>query len=278
MGLYLRPTEIEEAVAALAAGKLTILAGGTDFYPARVGKPLSEDILDVTALSALRGIAEDEGSFRIGAAVRWSELVASLPPWFGCLTLAAREIGGRQIQNAGTLAGNICNASPAADGVPGLLALDAAVEIASARGTRRLPLAEFILGNRRTALAPDELVTAIVIPKPRGAARSTFLKLGARKYLVISIVMVAALVETAPDGTITAARIAVGACSAVARRLATLEQDLVGRRLASGIGERVAPSHLAPLAPIDDVRAAAAYRSDAALALVARSLETLATS
>ena len=278
MGLYLRPTEIEEAVAALAAGKLTILAGGTDFYPARVGKPLSEDILDVTALSALRGISEDERSFRIGAAVRWSELVASLPPWFACLTLAAREIGGRQIQNAGTLAGNICNASPAADGVPGLLALEAAVEIASARGTRRLPLAEFILGNRRTALAPDELVTAIVIPKPRGAARSTFLKLGARKYLVISIVMVAALVETAPDGTIAAARIAVGACSAVARRLAALEQDLVGRRLASGIGERVAPSHLASLAPIDDVRAAAAYRSDAALALVARSLETLAAS
>jgi CO/xanthine dehydrogenase FAD-binding subunit len=277
MGLYLRPTEIEEAVAALAAGKLTILAGGTDFYPARVGKPLSDDILDITALAALRGISEDDGGFRIGAAVRWSELLAAgLPPWFACLTLAAREIGGRQIQNAGTLAGNVCNASPAADGVPGLLALDAAVEIASARGTRRLPIAEFILGNRRTALAADELVTAIVIPKPRGAARSTFLKLGARKYLVISIVMVAVLVETATDGTIAAARIGIGACSAVARRLAALEHDLVGRKLAPGIGETVSTSHLAPLTPIDDVRAAAAYRSDAALALVARSLETLA--
>src|SRR5471030_1048849 len=116
MGIYLRPTEIEEAVAALAARPLTILAGGTDFYPARVGKPLADDVLDVTALSALRGIVEHERSFRIGAAVRWSELVsAELPPWFACLTLAAREIGGRQIQNAGTLAGNICNASPAAD-------------------------------------------------------------------------------------------------------------------------------------------------------------------
>jgi CO/xanthine dehydrogenase FAD-binding subunit len=277
MGLYLRPTEIEEAVAALAAGKLTILAGGTDFYPARVGKPLSEDILDVTALASLRGIAEDEGSFRIGAAVRWSELTAAdLPSWFACLTMAAREIGGRQIQNAGTLAGNICNASPAADGVPGLLVLDAAVEIASTRGTRRLPLAEFILGNRRTALAADELVIAIVIPKPRRAACSTFLKLGARKYLVISIVMVAALLETTSDGTITAARIAVGACSAVARRLAGLEHDLLGRKLVSGIGDIVTTPHLAPLAPIDDVRAGAAYRSDAGLALVARGLEQLA--
>jgi CO/xanthine dehydrogenase FAD-binding subunit len=278
MGLYLRPTEIEEAVAALAVRPLTILAGGTDFYPARIGKPLSDDILDVTALEALRGIAEDDRGFRIGAAVRWSELVAAdLPPWFACLTLAAREIGGRQIQNAGTLAGNICNASPAADGVPGLLVLNAKIEIASMKGRRLLPLSEFILGNRRTALARDELVTAIVIPKPRRAARSTFLKLGARKYLVISIVMVAALLETLPDGTIAGVRIAVGACSAVARRLPALEHDLLGRKLAPGIGELVAAAHLGELAPIDDVRAAATYRSDAALALVARSLEDLAT-
>jgi CO/xanthine dehydrogenase FAD-binding subunit len=275
MGIYLRPTEIEEAVAALATRPLTILAGGTDFYPARVGKPLSDDILDITALAALRGIGEDDSHYRIGAAVRWREL-AALPPWCACLTLAAREIGGMQIQNAGTLAGNICNASPAADGVPGLLALDAAVELASSRGKRLLPLAEFILGNRRTALRRDELVTAILIPKPRRPARSTFFKLGARKYLVISIVMVAALVETDSDGTIAAARIAVGACSAVAQRLAALERDLRGRRLAPGIGAIVAEPHLAGLAPIDDVRAAAIYRSDAALALVARSLEQLA--
>jgi CO/xanthine dehydrogenase FAD-binding subunit len=277
MGIYLRPSEIGEAVAALAARPLTILAGGTDFYPARVGKPLSEDILDITALAALRGISEDDRSYRIGAALRWSELAAAdLPPWFACLKLAAREIGGVQIQNAGTLAGNICNASPAADGVPGLLVLDAAIEVASCKGTRRLPLADFILGNRRTALRRDELVTAIVVPKPRGAARSSFLKLGARKYLVISIVMVASLVETAPDGTITDARIAVGACSAAAQRLAPLEQALRGRKLASGIGAQVEARHLAALTPIDDVRGAAAYRNDAALALVARSLEALA--
>jgi CO/xanthine dehydrogenase FAD-binding subunit len=277
MSIYLRPTEIEDAVAALAARPLTILAGGTDFYPARVGKPLSDDVLDITSLAGLRGIREDDRTFRIGAAVRWSELLcADLPPWFACLTLAAREIGGRQIQNAGTLAGNVCNASPAADGVPALLVLDAEIEIASAKGTRLVPLADFVLGNRRIALAGDELVTSIVIPKPRGAASSTFRKLGARKYLVISIVMVAALLETTADGTIAGARVAVGACSAVARRLAALEHDLVGRRLVPGIGGLVSSSHLAVLAPIDDVRAAAEYRSDAALALVASCLEDLA--
>ena len=274
MGIYLRPTEIEEAVAALAARPLTILAGGTDFYPARVGKPLDDDILDVTALAALRGIGEDDSHYRIGAAVRWREL-AALPPWCACLTLAAREIGGMQIQNAGTLVGNVCNASPAADGMPALLTLDAEIEIASAKGRRLLPLADFVLGNRRTALGRDELVTAIVVPKPHGTARSTFLKLGARKYLVISIVMVAALVETAADGTIVGARVAVGACSAVAKRLIRLERDLCGRTLAPGIGALVAAEHLAELTPIDDVRAAAVYRSDAALALVARSLEGL---
>jgi len=201
---------------------------------------------------------------------------AHLPPCFDGLKLAAREIGGVQIQNAGTLAGNICNASPAADGVPALLVLDAAVAIASTRGTRLLPLADFILGNRRTALAGDELMTAIIIPRPGGAARSTFRKLGARKYLVISIVMVAALIETASDGTIAVARIAVGACSAVAKRLAALEHDLVGRKLVPGIGRIITASHLAALAPIDDVRATADYRSDAALALVSGSLEDLA--
>ena len=278
MGLYLRPTDLAEALAALAQAPLTVLAGGTDFYPARVGRPIDDDILDIGALAGLRGIDGAGDHVRIGAATTWSDILAAeLPEWLAGLKLAAREVGGLQIQNAGTIAGNLCNASPAADGVPPLLALDAAVELASRLGERVVPLADFITGNRRTARRADELATAVLVPKPRHAARAGFAKLGARKYLVISIVMVAVLLETLPDGTIAAARIAVGACSAVARRLAVLEHDLLGRKLAPGIGELVSASHLAALAPIDDVRAAAVYRSDAALALVARSLEDLAT-
>ncbi len=141
---------------------------------------------------------------------------------------------------------------------------------------RRLPLGEFVLGNRRTACRPDELVTAVLVPKWGGRARSTFLKLGARRYLVISIVMVAAVADLDGDNAIVRAAVAVGACSAVAQRLGLLEHDARGRRLAPGIGTLVTAGHLAPLAPIGDVRGTAAYRLDAAATLVARALERLA--
>jgi CO/xanthine dehydrogenase FAD-binding subunit len=275
--MYLRPTELDDALRARAAGPCAVLAGGTDFYPARVGRAIDEDVLDLSALAALRGIGEAPEGFRIGALATWSDLVATpLPRWFELLKLAAREVGGVQIQNAGTVAGNLCNASPAADGVPPLLALGAAVELASVRGVRTVPLGEFVLGNRRTACAPDELVTAIVVPRWGDRARSTFLKLGARRYLVISIAMVAAAIETGASGAIARCGVAVGACAPVAQRLPALEAALAGRRLAPGIGAVVTPAHLAPLAPIDDVRAPAAYRLDAARTLVARALEHLA--
>src|SRR5260370_31103109 len=108
-----------------------------------------------------------------GGATTWSEIAAaSLPRCLDPLRAAAREIGAVQIQNRGTIAGNLCNASPAADGVPPLLILDASVELASNRGARRLPLSQFITGNRRTSLAPDEILTAIVMPAPAPALRS----------------------------------------------------------------------------------------------------------
>ena len=277
MGSYIRPRALDAALRARAAGPCAILAGGTDFYPARVGRTVGEDVLDITALASLRGVREEPAHFRIGALTTWTDLVESrLPAWFDAVKLAAREVGGVQIQNAGTVAGNLCNASPAADGMPPLLALGAEVELQSVRGVRRLPLSEFVLGNRRTACNPDELVTAVLVPKWGGRARSTFVKLGARRYLVISIVMVAAVAELADDGTIGRAAVAVGACAAVAQRLARLERDLIGRRLSPGIGALVRADHLAALAPIADIRGTADYRLDAAATLVARALERLA--
>jgi len=275
MSLYLRPTRTEEALERLAAAPLTVLAGGTDHYPARVGKPLSDDILDITALEALRGVRSTEDGWRIGATTTWTQLIeARLPPAFDALKQAAREVGGAQIQNTGTVAGNLCNASPAADGVPALLALDASVELASATGTRRLRLDEFLLGPRHTARRADELLTAILVPKPHNNARSRFLKLGARRYLVISIAMVAAVIECEND-RVTAARIAVGACSPVAQRLPALEQALAGAALDETLGGRVRAEHLAALAPIDDPRGSARYRNEAAQTLVARCLNEL---
>ena len=194
MGGYLRPSELSEALGALGSGKPTVLAGGTDFYPARVERPLDDDVLDITGLRVLHGIADAGDHWRLGAGVTWTDVVeARLPPCFDGLAQAAREIGGVQIQNAGTVCGNVCNASPAADGMPNLLALDASVELASVDGRRVLPLADFVLGNRKTARQSNELATALLVPKPARPARSVFLKLGARRYLVISIVMVAAV-------------------------------------------------------------------------------------
>src|SRR5882724_6351226 len=143
---YLRPTLLRDALAALAERPFIPLAGGTDYYPSRVGKPLDDDILDLTAIGELRGVQRRDGHWRIPALVTWSELIGDdrLPALFDGLKRAAREVGGVQIQNAGTLCGNLGNASPAADGVPNLLVLDAAVELASQRGTRRLAIDAFI--------------------------------------------------------------------------------------------------------------------------------------
>lgn len=273
MTAYARPTRLEDALAVRARGGFSVLAGGTDHFPARVGRRPDENILDLTALAELRGVRLLRDHWRIGATTTWTEVLeAKLPPLFDALKLAAREVGGVQIQNAGTVAGNLCNASPAADGVPALLALDARIELAAASGRRTLPLGEFIVGPRRTALREDEIVAAILIPKPGRKARSHFLKLGARRYLVISIAMAAGVIEYDGD-RIAEARFAVGSCSPVARRLPGLEAALVGRRPDPDL---VRAEHLAPLAPIDDVRGSATYRVEAVLVLLRRLIEALA--
>jgi len=273
MADYLRPASLNDALEALAR-PWTVLAGGTDFYPARVGRAIDENVLDITAIPDLRGISADPTGWRLGATTTWAELTeAPLPPLFDALKQAAREVGGRQIQNAGTIAGNLCNASPAADGVPPLLALDAEVELASRTRVRRLPLSAFIAGNRRTMLAPGELLVAIHVPKPAHDGRSAFLKLGARRYLVISIAMAAATLEIEREHVVRTG-IAVGACSAVAQRLPALEAALAGAPVAA-LADRVEAAHLAPLSPIDDVRASAAYRRDAVVTLLRRLLRGL---
>jgi CO/xanthine dehydrogenase FAD-binding subunit len=271
--MYLRPETIDETVAALRQHGGRILAGGTDFFPALGEQPVREPVIDISGVAELRGIAVERDCVRIGARTTWTDILRHpLPRCFDALKAAAREVGSVQIQNAGTVAGNICNASPAADGVPPLLILDAKVELASANKRKSVPLADFITGNRCTRLAPGEIVTAIRVPRGLDDSRSVFLKLGARRYLVISIAMVAALVGLDASGRVAQARIAVGACSAVARRLHELEAYLVGVD-AAAVGAAVQAKHLAPLSPIDDVRATAEYRRDAALTLVRRALE-----
>ncbi|MBR9891762.1 xanthine dehydrogenase family protein subunit M [bacterium] len=268
-----RPESLDAALELLQGGRAVALGGGTDIYPAlRDGTPPPE-MVDLTRIDGLRGISRSGDGWRIGGATTWTQVVkAELPPLFDGLKAAAREVGSVQIQNAGTVAGNLCNASPAADGVPALLALDAQVELAAPSGMRRMPLSDFITGPRATKLVPGEILTALFIAEATG--QGAFLKLGARRYLVISIAMVSAVVEMEGD-TIESARLAVGACSPVARRLPTLEATLAGKTIAQA--EQAALDYGYPeLSPIDDVRAGAGYRREAVATLVARVLSQAA--
>ena len=269
---YSQPSLLSDALRMLEQADTSVVAGGTDFYPALENGGQPGAILDVTRIAGFGEVTRRDDYIRIGAAVTWSDLLKlDLPPAFDALKQAAREVGSLQIQNAGTIAGNICNASPAADGVPPLLALDARVEVSSAqRGARVLSLDQFILGVRQTALHNDELVTAVLIPKPPRNMLSGFEKLGSRKYLVISIVMTAANIVLDEAGRVAQARIAVGSCSTVAQRLFALERELIGQN-----PERfkVTDEHLAPLAPIDDVRGTAIYRLDAVREQIARAVK-----
>ncbi len=263
---YHRPRKLAEALALLKGGGVTVLAGATDLFPATTAPALEGALLDITALDGLSGITRTVEGWRIGAATPWAAVAgAHLPPAFAALQQAAAEIGAVQIQERGTVGGNLCNASPAADGVPPLLALDAEVELAATAGTRRLPLAQFITGVRRTARAADELLVAVHIPAAAVQGMSAFAKLGARDSLVISIVMTAARIALR-QGRVTAAAVAVGACSPVARRLKGLEAALIGHdpRDPAAWGHALDNDIAALLSPIDDIRADAAYRRHAA--------------
>lgn len=279
MGAYHRPNDLDTALRLRAATGARPLAGGTDLFPADAADTAwggagldGADLLDLAGLTELSRIVRHGGRIEIGALVTWADAAAAdLPPWFDALRAAAGQVGGAQIQNRGTIAGNLCNASPAADGVPPLLALDAVLRLAGAGRTRELPLADFIRGNRRTALAPDELLTHVILPEPPPEARSVFLKLGARRYLVISIAMVALTMTLDDTGRIGDVRVALGACSAVAQRLSGLEAKVRGLTPTAAAGSVTAADFEAS-APIDDVRASADYRRHAALVLVRRAL------
>jgi CO/xanthine dehydrogenase FAD-binding subunit len=272
--VYFRPKTLAEATSTLAAERGRILSGGTDFFPALGESQADGPIIDISNILEINGIAVGACEVRIGAGTTWSDLVrAPLPPCFDGLRAAALQVGSVQIQNAGTIGGNICNASPAADGIPPLLALDARVELASIAGRRTLPLSRFLTGYRATERRPDEILAAIIVPRTIDQGRSAFLKLGTRRYMVISIAMVAAIIETL-SGRVTQARMAIGSCSAVATRLDALEASLVDEAARPGLGAAALLQHLGMLRPIDDVRATASYRMDAALTLVRRAIET----
>lgn len=256
----LTPKSLAEALALRAAhpGAMPI-AGGTDvmvYLEAHQIDPPA--FIDLWGLDGLCAIEAVEGGLRIGAAVSFSQLVEDARVAGAAPTLveAARTVGARQIQNRGTIGGNIANASPAGDSMPVLLSLDAVVEVASAaRGARRVGLDAFYRGYKRVDLAADELITGVFVPGVSAADRCHFRKVGTRMAQSISKVVLGARVRV-EGGVVSEARVAWGSVAAMPVRSAAVEAALVGRPVHVGAAAKVRED----ITPIDDVRSTADYR------------------
>ena len=277
---YFRPQKLSDALTCLAENEAGIAAGCTDLFALTQSQYLQKSnhhtLVDITAIDELRAITLTNDGVSIGAAVKWSEIIdADLPLAFDGLKAAAREVGSVQIQNSATIGGNLCNASPAADAVPPLLTLDANIELVSTRGSRILPLSQFLIAPRKTALRADEILSAIIVPNASAGGISGFTKLGARKYLVISIVMTAARLVISKN-QVQEIALSVGSCSAVGVRLEKIETAL--RNLPvnmlldeTNMNNLISYAALSDyLSPIDDIRANAGYRIEAAREMIIR--------
>jgi CO/xanthine dehydrogenase FAD-binding subunit len=266
---YIAPMTLEEATEALRAGGATILAGGTDLMPqSKVGKiKIGRTLINIRRVAGLGGISRDGASIRIGALATIAELLASdlVQAELPALWLAADKFASSQIRNAGTVGGNICNASPAGDTLVPLLAYDAKVELATkpnGRVERRtMPLADFLLGPGKTARKADELVTGVLIPAPAAGTIGLFEKFGTRPALDISTVSVG-FVGRAKGGKVEAARLVFGAVAPTPIRGKATEEAIVGRQLDDAHIARAADIAAQEVKPISDVRATAWYRRE----------------
>jgi CO/xanthine dehydrogenase FAD-binding subunit len=212
----------------------------------------------------------EDGRYTMSALTTYSEsrhdpqVAARLP----LLVAAARELGALQIQNRATWAGNIANASPAADGVPALLAYDAVIELASARGRRWVALADYFTGYKQTLRMPDELIVAITAQAPAAGARHYWRKVGTRKLQAISKVVAAGVLETDAQGVVTRARLAIGSVAPIPLRARRVEEAVTGQRLGAPTTEAALRGLAGDIAPIDDVRSTRDYRLRVAANLV----------
>jgi carbon-monoxide dehydrogenase medium subunit len=261
---YLQPQSLAEALRLLAlyGDRARIVAGGTDIVVelSRGIRPTST-LIDITAIPGLRRIEESDGIISLGALATHNDVVASrlcrervLP-----LAQACWEVGAPQLRTRGTVAGNLITASPANDTITPLIALDAEVVLLSERGDRRLPLADFYLGVRRTALAPDELLREIRFPAMRDQQRGRFVKLGLRRAQAISVIDAAVILAFDGD-VITESRIALGSLAPTIVRATEAESFLIGKTLTPEVCAEAAALACAAVSPIDDVRGTAAYR------------------
>ncbi len=276
METTLQPGDLGEAVAVRAAHPEALpIAGGTDLMvELNFDRRRPERILDLNRVAELAEWGRDDGDLVIGAGVTHTRLVEELAGPAPGLAMAARTIGSPQIRNRGTLGGNLATASPAGDAIPPLVTAGATVEVRSPGGARSIPVESFCTGPKRSALGPDELITAVRMPAARGPQQ--FAKVGPRNAMVIAVCSFA--VELDPEARTV--RTAIGSAAPTVVRAPAAEAFVEGVLDESGGWERLAPVDEEALArfgelvgaaasPIDDVRGSAAYRRHA-LAVLAR--------
>lgn len=276
---YFRPATLDEALQRLAEHPAArLVAGGTDLVVelSRGVRP-TDTLIDLTAIADLKGVQASEDSIIIGALATHNDVIAAPACVRYALPLAQAcwEVGAPPIRTRATIAGNLVTASPANDTITPLTALDAEVMLSSLNGERTVPLAEFYLGVRRTALAPGEIVRAIRVPALQANQRGIFRKLGLRRAQAIAVVN-AAVVLTFDGAMISAARIALGCVAPTIVRTPEAEATLVGRTLDAATIAAAAQLAADAVSPIDDVRGSATYRRQAVTALVTDALERLA--
>jgi carbon-monoxide dehydrogenase medium subunit len=262
---YQSPRSVKEAVDLLAAhqGAAHVLAGGTDLLvKLRSGFVAPELVVDVKAIPQLSGIAADARGFRIGAATSCAEIgenAALAAAWPGVVE-ALQLIGSTQIQGRATLGGNLCNASPAADSVPALIAAGALCEVAGPAGERAVPVESIITGPGRTSLARGEFVVAFRLPQPRPRSGDAYLRFIPRTEMDIAVVGVGVALTLDDAGVCTQARVGLGAVAPTPLLVAQAAQALIGTRVDDAALAALAAAASVACKPIDDKRGTVAYR------------------
>jgi carbon-monoxide dehydrogenase medium subunit len=279
---YERPQTIEAATALLAGteAKSFVLAGGTDLL-VRMQKDDFEAalIVDIKAISGMDTVTETDDSFVIGAAVpsaALSEDAALLAAWPGVVE-AANLIGSTQIQGRCTIVGNLCNASPAADSIPALVAAGAVARVAGPSGTRDVPAIEIPTGPGKTSLAKGEIIEAVVLPKPEARAGDAYLRFIPRTEMDIAVVGVGVNLTLDEGGIVTAARVALGAVGPKVILIDAAAKTLIGSKLEDTAIEALAEACSTASTPIDDKRGTVAFRKQVVGVLARRAAQTAYT-
>ncbi|MBW2093854.1 MAG: xanthine dehydrogenase family protein subunit M [Deltaproteobacteria bacterium] len=275
---YYEPSSLKEACEVMTelGSRARLLAGGTDLIVNMKKKIISpEHVVALGRLEALKKTDATNGTVKIGALMTAAEIAesAALGQQFSALRQAASSLGSPLIRNLATIAGNLVSARPAADLPPSLMAYGARLIIKKKDGERKILLEDFIKGPGDTELAPEEILAEIEIDRAPGYSGASYIKLGTRKALEISLVNVASFITLeAPDGVITSARIVMGAVGPTPLRAPSAEKILVGEKPSVRLFERAGRAAAEESRPIDDFRGSAQYRRDMVDVLTRRAL------